>query len=859
MKKRNLFIFLLAIVLVMALTFTLFACKDNTDPQSGEQSGSESQSGQQGGEQGGEQGGATTPVDDTEVDTSLSYPKNFKVSAGVAEWQRPFSGAKFDLEINGTVVSVGTAIKYDLTTYAGRPADGKFSLRVRTLKDGKASAWSAAISYTYVGKALLTPANTGLNGTNLVWDNSADASYPLVTVAGVEHKLAKGATSFDLSTITQPSDVSLLFAGDGVYRLDSEAIRLSYDPATNVLSFAKPTGVHMEGNVLHFDKVVGANTYYFCDVYNTVTYLTGEDINSLSNDREGHFLIQSMWAGSTDLDIANSAPQQVTYFATNEGTADSPYLISTVDEMRYIEYYEAIGQSNYYELATDVEFVPHDPVEGEDFSNFYNLGSFSGVLDGKGHSLKNIFVWYKDGYSSIFDNVTETGVIKNIVIEDTNWRTWTNRTNDGIMHEKGGECSILAYTNRGTIEGITLASGSIKADKDGAAGLVSINRGTIKGCRVLEDVTIWGANETGAIAIYNVGIIEDCINEGDVSGKATVGGIVGRNAGLVTKCGNEGNVSGHATVGGIVGYNYNIKDVDGSMQYATLVSYCYNHGQVTGMSFVGGIAGKNGSTGQNELDEVAYANAGIYGCYNNYDVFGTISAGGIVGNNSGYYTGAADAGFGVRGCYTSGVINVQEGFRANRIYLSVADCVWAENDETLIYVHYWKGADQGVTAWPGTKMNKVKVGDYDFYYVDVQGVSIGDISGLIFNRVNPKNTSGATQGDVVSVFNSTVDISPTIVDGSLIYAVNSDWTNATNACVGWLAGYNNMINDSKWNCPYTDKPTMPVVVSGNMPGVDEFTNSTDKQTIADDLNAVLDNHSAFVVVGDAYPVLWWEQ
>ena len=71
---------------------------------------------------------------------------------------------------------------------------------------------------------------------------------------------------------------------------------------------------------------------------------------------------------------------------------------------------------------------------------------------------------------------TEAGIIRNIVIEDTNWRTWTNRTNDGIMHEKGGECAILAYTNRGTIEGITLASGSIKADKDGAAGLVSINR-----------------------------------------------------------------------------------------------------------------------------------------------------------------------------------------------------------------------------------------------------------------------------------------------------------------------------------------------------------------------------------------------
>ena len=870
MKRKQLLTILLVVLLVAVLAVTCFACKDKPDTPSDNtpsgDSGNTSDPGTDPGTDpsGGEGGGNVNPGG-TQVNTGIDVPKDLAVANGRASWKR-VSGATFELEINGTVITIGNAINYNLLDFASLPADGSFTLRVRAIKDGKASEWSSAVTYTYVATQVVNPTVTGLDGTRMQWTASSNALYPLVTVGGTEYKLAADATGYDLAGVTQKSDVTLTYVADGVYYKSSATVRLTYDPATTTLAYAAPAQAYMDGEVLRFDRVEGANAYYFQDVQGRVTSLTGEDINSLSNDRNAHLLIKYMWAGNTDLDIANSAPTEIIYFGEGKGTGTSsdPFLVESVSDLRYIEYYEAVSEAQhtifYYKLAADVVFEAYQPKDDEEFSNFYNLGSFSGVLDGDGHSLKNIVVYYKDGYSSIFDNVTETGVIKNLVIEDTAWRTWTVRTNDGVMHEKGGEVAVLAYTNRGRIEGVTFASGKVTAAKDGAAGLVSINRGTISGCTVASGVAITGVNEVGAIAIYNAGTIEDCHNAGTVKGTVSVGGIVGRNAGLVTRCGNVGKVSGDSAVGGIVGYNYNVQDIDGDMQYDTLVSYCYNKAVTTdylnvfGMSYVGGIVGKNGSTGVNELGLVSYANAGVYGCYNQSDVSGTISAGGIAGENCSYYNGAQDEGFGIRGCYTSGVINVVDEFEAGRIYLSVSNCVWAENDDEHIFVHYWKAGDVGVTTWPGVQMTKTTVGGYDFYYADLAGVSADQVEGLIFCRVNPYDHSGGEE----SVHNKTENLAASVVGGKLIYAINDSWTTATKACVGWLAGYNNMVYDSYYSDPTGEfSEDVTAVVGGGTSNVNKMTNTSDKQAIAAALNAVLDG-DPFVVSGDGYPVLDWE-
>lgn len=803
-------------------------------------------------------GSGDTPVV-TDVDGTIATPGSLRVdNVGKVTWGRVTGATGYQVDVNGTVKSVKIANLnlLDLTTL---PKDGKFTIKVAAVKDNKTGKFSSPISYTYGGSKLISPEVCGMSGNNITWNNPSITSYPgidkpvpVIKINGTATKLAENASSYDLSQVQAKSNLEIYFEGDGVYNKDSAKVKLVYEPTGKKLSYAAPQNVHMEGEILVFDKVEGANAYYVKDVNNTTTTLTSEEIVNLQSDRKGHFLVKEIWAGNTDLDISDSEPTEVTYFTTSDGlgTEASPFMITSASQLRYIEYYEVQNEAKYYKLANDLVFEEYTPADDEDYSNFYNLGNLSGVIDGDGHSLKNVTVYYKDGYSSIFDSITSTGQIKNLKIEDTKWRTWTNRTNDGVMHEKGGECSILAYQNRGTIDNVTLVSGSVVAVKDGASGLVSINRGTIKNCKALKTFTVEGANEAGAFAIYNAGTIQNSINYANVSGKRVIGGIVGRNAGLVKECGNEGEISADIYAGGIVGYNYNVKD-GANMQYQTLVYSCYNKGKINCTAYAGGIAGKNGSDGYNEVDADAYANAGIYGCYNQGTVIGLISIAGIAGRNYGYND--VENNFGVRACYSSGGVNYGvTGFTTNRIYLSVADCSWAEAGDAKIYVHYWKPDNTG-TNWPGVEMKKTTIGSSEFYYVDMGSIKANQLQGVKFNRVNPAD------GTVWNEFEN--DVKEVSRSDTAFYYVDSNWTTATMAepSCGMIAGYNNMVN----NCYYTEikNTSTGIIIPGIAGGVIYDSSAktiTQLRDIAPTLNLALGNVEVFVTVENAFPKLKWQ-
>ena len=880
MKVKRIVWILLVVLLIAAVAFTGTACKKKnggTDNNNTQQENTDNQN--------PEDKDPTDPnpsdpnpsdpnpsdpnPSDPEPSGTVQSPTGITVGTdGKVTWSRVSNAGKYEVEINGKTVEV-TFANVDLLQKADPlPADGKFTVKIRTVdKEGGKSNWTEEVTYNHQGQTIVTPQVSGVENGVLKWSGSSasyagiPAPYPVVTVEGTENKLAVGTTSYDLSAVAGKSSVTLHYVGDGVYYKNSARVSYVYNGSTKKLAFAAPASAYMDAGVLRFEQVEGANIYYFKDVYNTVTYLSGSDINSLSSDRDKHFLIKEVWAGNTDSDIENSEAVSVTYFTEEQGkgTEAEPFLISEMPHLRFIEYYESIGEAKYYRLTNDIVFEDYTPKKDEDYSNFYNLGSFSGVLDGNGHTVSNIVVYYKDGYSSIFDTITESGVIRNLKIANTKWRTWTNRTNDGIMHEKGGECAILAYTNKGLIENVILQSGFVTAVKDGAAGLVSINRGTIRNCEATSEFAIAGAYEAGAFAIYNAGTISRCINNAPVSGKLSVGGIAGRNAGLITECSDKAKISGDSCIGGIVGYNYNVKDVNG-MQYETMVSYCSNYGEVYALSYGGGIAGRNGSDGYNEVAADSYANAGIYGCYNRAKVSGYISIGGIVGRNYGYYVDENDAGFGVRACYNSGTIDNQvEGLESGRIYLSVANCKWAEDGAPDIYVYYWKNTgsgDQSPAAWPGVKMEKVAVGETSFYSVKLpSGYSTNQLAGLKFCRVNPDNNSdvyNASSENITAI--SSTDIA--------IYYVKSDWTSGAsldNACWGAIAGANNYVNDcyfvanSKLGATNT---TLSATASGNTPGTNGISTEQMRQVYTT-LNTVL-GKEAFVAVENKYPVLKWE-
>lgn len=86
--------------------------------------------------------------------------------------------------------------------------------------------------------------------------------------------------------------------------------------------------------------------------------------------------------------------------------------------------------------------------------------------------------------------------------------------------------------------------------------------------------------------------IEDCVNNGTITGKLEMGGIAGHNrstSGVVKNCINNGEVIGTGSeVGGIVGNSW----------YQSSITDCINNANVTGSSFVGGIVGVGGKTGE---------------------------------------------------------------------------------------------------------------------------------------------------------------------------------------------------------------------------------------------------------------------
>lgn len=140
----------------------------------------------------------------------------------------------------------------------------------------------------------------------------------------------------------------------------------------------------------------------------------------------------------------------------------------------------------------------------------------------------------------------------------------------------------------------------------------------------LENATIVGGTDVGALAAHNEGSLSMCHSTGSVSGRDTVGGLAGTNSGMITSCHSAGSVTGPlVNAGGLVGEN------DGT------VSSCYSTARVTGSGEVGGLVGHNLLFGS------------IVCCYSTGSVSGDTEVGGLAGSD--------DDGT-ITSCYSTGTV-----------------------------------------------------------------------------------------------------------------------------------------------------------------------------------------------------------
>ena len=256
---------------------------------------------------------------------------------------------------------------------------------------------------------------------------------------------------------------------------------------------------------------------------------------------------RSVWNGKCEL------------WTRGEGTAESPYLIESAENLAFLSYMCAAGYDTYglhFRLTTDIDLNCSEdrlwnPI-GVYLYNDYQTGCttgfqmyrvFQGRFDGGGHCIYNLYT-RQNSSGGLFGNVV--GNNQNPVV----------------------------------IENIKIMSGSVVSG--GIAQMVS--GATIRRCVNKADVFNETGNAGGIVGEAKLSVIEECYNEGMVNGKYAGGIAADSQKATVLNCYNVGDVNGVMLAGGCVGRSSRLMTMEN----------CYNVGGVSCDSLVaGGLVGSH--------------------------------------------------------------------------------------------------------------------------------------------------------------------------------------------------------------------------------------------------------------------------
>ncbi len=217
-----------------------------------------------------------------------------------------------------------------------------------------------------------------------------------------------------------------------------------------------------------------------------------------------------------------------------------------------------------------------------------NGNDFAGVLDGNGHKITGMFI-DADGSENeasidnygLFEDLW--GTVKNLTVEQSYLRTAGATTNTGTI-------AGSAYT--GTVENCT-ADAVIELYGWQDAGGITGNGGSISACSFSGTVIQLDDGFSHIGGITGSGTAENSVFSGTLNGKGQTGGIVGY-GGNVKNCTNKGTVIGE-NAGGISGRVYEAGTNQEIKTTQITIENCINEGNVTGTAVAGGIVGGMGN------------------------------------------------------------------------------------------------------------------------------------------------------------------------------------------------------------------------------------------------------------------------
>lgn len=262
-------------------------------------------------------------------------------------------------------------------------------------------------------------------------------------------------------------------------------------------------------------------------------------------------------------------------FSGGNGTAETPYLISTAGELNSIGYRPRLMDA-HFRLTADIDLV------GVEFFSVGNgLFPFAGVFDGDGHVVSNLSL----------DSTSPEYVGLFGVVSGSESKITDLHLIDPVIHSDAeGVGCIAGKLRSGTIQNCSVERGIVTGNSyvGGVAGIFAF--GQIVNCRTSVDVDATGSYCGGLTGDNSNGTVEECVSAGEVTCDIAAGGLVGLNyagglqSAFIDNCYSTCRVSAQMGAGGLVG----------SHPWAGgRISNCYSTGVVSADSDFGGLVGYN--------------------------------------------------------------------------------------------------------------------------------------------------------------------------------------------------------------------------------------------------------------------------
>ena len=205
------------------------------------------------------------------------------------------------------------------------------------------------------------------------------------------------------------------------------------------------------------------------------------------------------------------------------GTADDPFLISSVAQLEYLRDQSNLGSGQITAHAKLVNDIDLAYASASSWIPVSKSNAFAGTFDGNGHCIKNLYSsFYQGGYVGLFGFV-DGGTIKNLTVE-------------GMIESSCVDQGMIAGYSYGGNYYNCVAKGRINTSGSadyvgGITGWVTRKSSSVtvvRGCASYVDIVSTGTFAGGIIGKSNNSIImEACANYGNVTGKINVGGLMG--------------------------------------------------------------------------------------------------------------------------------------------------------------------------------------------------------------------------------------------------------------------------------------------------------------------------------------------